>query len=509
MGRHLHLPERALKQGTFVLVLAVVLLPLGHLIYPPGRDQAAFVTCAQLLAAGKALYRDCWDVKGPLTYLAVRAFIDFPGPPWLAVRVLDVLAVWATSVLLYTALPFERAIRWSAALLWEWLYLNLNYWNTAQPEGFALPLILAAILVWAIAPAPRWPRPFLAGVLLGVAGGFKPTALVTGALALVLCRPPWRSPRQWFIWAVGVMVSTGLWFGWLYSTGSLTPYLEILGFLAAPYQQTPHPSRWVNLIWANRWLLKNERLLPTLLALLAIPTARSTRKGQALLALGISGLLSVHLQGRYWAYHWVYLLPALAGLALWGWWELRSRLSPYMASVFMVGMFGIAFLYLPSELPATLKVLLQGAPLERAFPAYGTYGRGHFSLQGDWEVAQFLSKRSRAQDRIWVWGFEPAIYLFAERRPATRFIYDLPLSIDVANPWTPRWQQEALQVLRRSPPRYIVVATQDVTAVEREDSRAQLRYFPALARWLQRTYILETQVERFLIYRRKGGDGEG
>ena len=484
------------------MVFAIALIPLAHLWYPPGRDQAAFLVCARLLATGKVLYRECWDVKGPLTYLVVRAFLPLSGPLWLAVRWPDVLIMWGVAGMLYVWLPLPRLERLGAGLLWILLYTNLNYWNTAQAEGFSLPFVLASVLLWTSSPSATRVRFWGAGLLLGVAAGFKPTALGVGLLAFLLCEPPWQRPKPWLLALAGILMGAGGWVIWLYVMGALPAYADVLQFLGGPYQKTPHPQRWLSLIWANRWLLKNERLLPTVLALLIVPRAWSTRAGKGLIALLLGGLFSVHLQGRYWAYHWVYVLPSLAGLALWSWQELRHRLPPYMSRVFLLTLFGVALLYLPTELLATVKRSVPGGFTPDLLRFYGVYGGGHFSLQGDWEVAQFVRSRTAPTERIWVWGFEPAIYLFADRAPATRFIYDLPLSIGVPNPWTQQWQQEALQALVQQPPRYIIVATQDVSAVEREDSYTQLRRFPEFAAWLAQEYTLQTQVERFLVYRR-------
>ncbi len=490
------------KQHWRVLTLVPLLIPpLLHLLYPPGRDQAAFLLCARLAAQGHALYRDCWDVKGPLTYWAVQATMSMTGPTAVAVRAVDVFAVLATSALLVYGLPLRFGLRVGAALLWELLYLNLNYWNTAQPEAFALPFLLGGLVLLARRPTPG--RAFAAGIGLALAGGFKPTALVAGAVGALVILLPGRDRRPILALVAGVGLGlTGLALA-LYRQGALSDYLAILAFLQGPYQATSSTHRWAALLLANRWLLRNDHLLPTLLALLALPRAWHRREGRAYLGLLLGGLLSVHLQGRYWAYHWIYLLPPLAALALWGWTYLRERLHPPAAALFLVSPFLVALLYLPRELPPTLRAALHGLPAREYLAIYGTYNAGHFSLLGDWEAARYVRERTSPRDTLLVWGFEPAIYLYANRLPATSFIYDLPLSVAVPNPWTRRWREAFMAQLRTAPPAYVLVATRDISAVEREDSATQLRRFPEFARWLETRYTLETQVERFRIYRRQ------
>ena len=48
------------------------------------------------------------------------------------------------------------------------------------------------------------------------------------------------------------------------------------------------------------------------------------------------------------------------------------------------------------------------------------------SFSADRSVAELLRARLAPEETVFIWGFEPMIYDMAERRPATRFIYDVP-----------------------------------------------------------------------------------
>ena len=55
-------------ERLFLIVAGVALLILGlpQLLYPLWFDQGAFAACAQTVLRGGVLFRDCWEVRGPL-----------------------------------------------------------------------------------------------------------------------------------------------------------------------------------------------------------------------------------------------------------------------------------------------------------------------------------------------------------------------------------------------------------------------------------------------------------
>ena len=111
-----------------------------------------------------------------------------------------------------------------------------------------------------------------------------------------------------------------------------------------------------------------------------------------------------------------------------------------------------------------------------------------------------MRARLGPEETAFIWGFEPMIYDMAERRPATRFIYDVPQRVA----W---YRDEARATLMSDlgahPPKAIVVEHRDVfPAVTGDaiDSADTLQKFPALASLLHEKYALETTIEDFDVY---------
>jgi hypothetical protein len=147
-------PISNLKSPSFwlkvLLVVALGLLAAPQLWYPLWFDQGAFAACADILRQGGVMFRDCFDVRGPavvVAYLIPRLFSSSP----VAIHVFDLLCQVVTAVVL-GLLAHRMWNRWAgiaAGVLYWLLYASMNYWATAQAEGFAnLFFVLALYAAW-------------------------------------------------------------------------------------------------------------------------------------------------------------------------------------------------------------------------------------------------------------------------------------------------------------------------------------------------------------------------
>jgi len=126
-----------------------------------------------------------------------------------------------------------------------------------------------------------------------------------------------------------------------------------------------------------------------------------------------------------------------------------------------------------------------------------------FDLGADRSVADWISTHTRRADRIFVWGFEPAIYWLSARNPASRFIYDVPQRCE----WRRAEARHLLmQDLGNNPPAVIVVQHNDVFPAvtgTQNDSAADLRDFPGLANLLAEDYGYRKSIQEFDLYQLK------
>jgi len=128
------------------------------------------------------------------------------------------------------------------------------------------------------------------------------------------------------------------------------------------------------------------------------------------------------------------------------------------------------------------------------------YSVADVSYDADRRVADLLRRELEPNELAFVWGFEPMIYDMAERRSATRFIYDVPQRVA----WfKDRARAELMADLDRHPPKAIVVEHRDVfPAVTGDaiDSADTLKKFPALDARIRDGYALAATIEDFDVY---------
>src|SRR6185436_15012504 len=108
------------------------------------------------------------------------------------------------------------------------------------------------------------------------------------------------------------------------------------------------------------------------------------------------------------------------------------------------------------------------------------YAVADYNLEADRQLARELQQRTSPTDSVFIWGFEPVVYFLAERRPASRFIYNVPQRVTWERDYA---RAELMRDLEASKPAAIVVQRHDVfPAVTGDalDSRDSLPFFPEL-----------------------------
>jgi hypothetical protein len=122
------------------------------------------------------------------------------------------------------------------------------------------------------------------------------------------------------------------------------------------------------------------------------------------------------------------------------------------------------------------------------------------------EAGRYLLTHSSSDDRIFVWGQTPEIYLHAHRRPASRYITTFPLTgyvfggpipgFDTRSRILPGAWTTLEQDFARHPPTYIV----DVQA-DPKTAQHPVKNFPILAKLLAERYQPVAHTAEGVIYR--------
>jgi hypothetical protein len=221
-------------------------------------------------------------------------------------------------------------------------------------------------------------------------------------------------------------------------------------------------------------------------------------------------LVGVCVQGKYFAYHWLPVLPPLGLLAgqgiaaivgqssrLLG--ERGGRLSAVAFLLLLCCSFGAGYW---KHFRQAIGYATGGISAQEYMAQFVTPS-GSYSARADLAVAEYVRSHTSARDTIFVWGTEPLIYFLSDRPLATRFIHNPPL----LTPWSPpAWRQELIRDLQHRRPRLLLVVRNDpkpwVTTWQGDSAGALITY-PELVQFISANYDPGARIGNFDIWQRR------
>jgi hypothetical protein len=522
--------------------LSAAYLCIHILLFRYGRDQGIYATVAATLLRGGMPYRDAWDFKPPgifVIYALSRALL---GPGQWAIRVFEVLGLGGV---VYAFVILSRRFFGSAApgilggALAVLVHAELEFWHTAQPESFGGMLTIFAIAIATFEPAADDPRRTakllrawsLAGLLYGITFLLKPPlgggAVATAAFVALRAYP--RSPgipgkaeiprllAPFLVMgaaSVGVVLLFALWFA---ARGAWSDLYQVMFVFTPEYtklgwEDAPIPGMFYLAIEEWFFFFSSGNALGLLAAMIMRPIALREREGIAhILAVVAVQLAGVTMQAKFFPYHFgasLMLGSLVAGLGIFKLW--RWALARGWLAILAFAALAAPVLFARTATRDTETDFLDRvAARQRALLGKGEsldelngklYSVADVSYDADRRVAAFLREHLAPTELVYIWGFEPMIYDMADRRPASRYIYDVPQRVAW---YRDRARAELMGDLAAHPPRAVVVEHHDVfPAVTGEsiDSADTLVTFPALSGWLHERYDFATAIEDFDIY---------
>lgn len=519
------------------LVIVALFALMQVLLMGFGRDQGIYAVVADTVIGGGMPYRDAWDFKPPGVFVVYAlAQAAFGKNEW-GIRVVEVLS-FASLVPILGSLARrffgDARIGLCAAVLAIWMQAQLEFWHTAQPESFGGVLALAGLMLSTHSPKleggrfawQTWGRWVGAGLLFGAASLMKPhlagVPVVAAVHAAFRLRVLGESLRRQGLAVVALGAGTAstvaacmIWFA---ARGALGDLHHTLFVFAPGYAATTWNSDY--LIYFTYSAVYGaamgfSAIVGVGIALTIGMGPRATREREGLWLLAAAAfpqLLGIAIQSKFFPYHYGSVLPFGALIAAPGLWKLwkRSQRWPFVGpAAFALGVVAAADARSATrDLPETFvdrswartRAFWSQDPAMRARTRARLYSVADVHYGANLRVAAWLREHTDASDRVFVWGFEPHIYHAADRRPASKFIYNVAQRVE----WENQWSRDALiQELQASPPKVIVVERGDVFPVvtgNHEDSAAALRSFGRLQRMIADKYVLRETIQDFSIY---------
>jgi 4-amino-4-deoxy-L-arabinose transferase-like glycosyltransferase len=465
VGSHLIL---LILLGLFVCVRTILSLWL-----PFGWDHGMMAEVGHTFLEGALPYRDAWDMKGPVVYVAFAAAEAAFGRNMWGIRVIDAaIMVSAAAILGSTAsrLTASRNGPWVAfAFL---LLVSSNGWFfTAQPDAW-----VAAAGTFAIAPYlnstkhPTLFQAWISGLMIGLTALIKPLYvifLLSPAAAIALQNKRLLSERlqHWLMLALGLSAPFIVILLLYVDQKALASLIEVhILYPIESYssvRQLSFETLASNFAYHLRERPMVEHLpLVALAAVLPFIAAGtwSLRKSRTIFATVTSwtviALFCIIFQGQFFAYHWYPLYPpvivlAAAGLATVD--VIASRLSTILCLLYL------SALAMPLSITPVKETLwtaryIFGLITEAQY--YSKFQFREYNVNDQLEAVAYLSARAHSADQLFVLGHETIINYLSGLKPPTRFIFSLPLFAQ--GPFLQAYRLEALDRLERAQPRYVI-----------------------------------------------------
>jgi hypothetical protein len=514
-----------------VIVIAISLVAI--LTYSYGRDQGIFAVVGDGVLRGEMPYRDVWDFKPPGIYIIYAMARAVFGASQAGIRVVEVTALLAQVAMLVSLgrrLFDDRRTGLIAAAVATLVHAQLDFWHTAQPESFGGVLVVAALWLVVRARSDRTSWSVIAhwvaaGVALGMAGLLKPP-LVGPALPIALFAAHrrralhadargWRRVIAWLLPSLviggGILIPIAACLAWFAARGALSDLYQTL-FVFTPHYTALGWRSHSTTDLVRRALVEaiagyNRPILVGLIAVVAMRPERTVRP--VLYALGASVAIliaGVAMQAKFFPYHYDALWGVLSLLAAYGL-RLVWRALPNwpLAAVFVLVVGRLFFSHTIDVVHQSFRArtIERLALLSRGLSDHGALDRlasvADVDAAENRAVATYIREVVPPGEPIFVWGFEPVIYDLADRRPATRYIYNVPQRVA----WNDEGRSVLMEDLRRSPPALVLVEHGDRFAFVTGnglDSGDALNHFPALAVMLGTNYTRVPDVAGFSVF---------
>ena len=487
-------------------------------------DSDLFAYYGWCVSQGARPYLDIWDNKPPGTWWLNAAAVRLTGPGPTADVLLGSLAMGATLVAFVgiARRVFHRSLLLPAALAGAFLLTDLRFeCGGNRTETFVVACeTLAALgyLLWLRGRRYKWL--VLAGLAAGAAPLFKQSGLaVTVAGALHLAWVQWRTPtdggqglthprgwKPWLVVGLAAAIAPGAAVITLAAQGALADAVFAVVTFNRAYFAIDDAS-WVRLDYAWRIYRPILAVWSPVFGLAALGLMAGLlmrwRRGQRFAFTGrprrgVGLLVMWFVLAAYLAwvgpgrrgYHFV---PALAPLVLLALYPLHLLVARRGLRTGVAGRAGKAVAIIVGSY---LLITVAAGGLGEAARCWATkphwYALRRQSPAPYEVLAAEIAQRTDAADRIYVWGWNPSVYRYALRLPASR--HATLEKVGHVGAHAAFIQERVAADLQRDPPKSIVISSYD-----RE------RLDPALASWLAARYERACTAADMDVFLRRAG----
>lgn len=448
------------------------------------RDLMAYMSVADRLLDGWALYGDVWDHKPPAIHWTYALFAKLFGVSPLALFAMGYLAFALTLWGCYSAGKHLAGSTGGLLSASVWALLSGDIFTQAnQPNT---EVFMNASLAWALAlmlkednekPCLRYA---IIGLLFFIASLYKtviiPVAIVVMITHFIFGNSAQRTQRKKRFCSSPFYQVTFAGSIAIFCWGSIFAGFYFFGDFHAFYGAVvEYNQAYAGNLWENLWvspykILSSLWFYPILWLLIAnlffvtyFTIKRKERKVAILLAYFLGIWISISLPGKHYYHYFQLFFPAIAVTTGWMLASANNISNRYFLSLaFTLLLFPVASrafqLFIPTDTIPIVK--------------YGNYGIQALESK---ELASWINSNFDTKATIYNWGASPELYFWSRRATPVKFLYSFPLI--QGDKRSEMYSQTALSQLIKLKPDLVITDMQHL----------QLRDHP-IVKWLIRDY---------------------
>ncbi len=473
---------------------------------PLERDEGAYILYGKLLAAGAHPYRDFYDIKPPGIFLVYALLVSACGYDAAAVQRGGCVVYAAILALFYLFLArlLDRRLALAVIPVVGLVLLNPDtHGFTVQSEFFVLLFVLLGLWVLMVARERR--NAFMmagAGVLLGFSALIKQAGIFYCVFGTVWLAMQWwqERDRRFLVdlagLAAGGILAVGAVLLWLRQEGVVQDALFWMAEFPRHYYLTDlslHEA--MPLFWERARTIVAQQPLFWLLAAVgaiavwAVDLPRTTKIVVCLLI--VLSFLAVVPGYRFYGHYWIMFAPGIA-VSVAMTYKLSDELLSSTAIARGVRMALWAAIPL-GHVVAAHAYYLRPNTAEIVKTSYG--GNPFVEAQ---VVGDYLRRRMKAGDEVFVAGSEPEIYVYTGTTGPSK--HTAVYFLNLPTPFAREMRAEAVHDLETRKPRFIVFVSNHVSWYASRESEHDF------SDWMAR-YIYDNYTGAFLAEQGDRADG--
>lgn len=520
----LSLSNRQLILFGLLVLLAGAVIGSVSLTYPYGRDQAIYAYAGKLLLEGKMNYLYVFDLKPPGIHF-LFAFIQFvSGESMFNARIFDI--VWQSFtafVILVIAyrLTREKFLSLLSSFIYLYLYYRQDYWHTLQADGsLNLLMAISVLLLLSSFDSHSFIKLFFAGILFAAALLFKYTIISFLPLLFVIFLSDKKNLlslriKNILIFSAGLLFTGVVVAVLYYFTGALSAFWDIQFTQTPLYTKIAYETETAGYISSQliklfAYSVYTPLILISLGAFIYIAVRRKLYFPNLLIFSWIvSSLFSLVIQWKFYYYHFLVIIPALAVGTVYGLSIIKSLLFNkkllfrLVLLLFIAGFSIFAFKPYMQNYETLFNLVSGKEDLQSVYIINGFTSDSVFMVGKTLKAVETVKNETGIEDGIYVWGFDPLIYYLSDRKCVSRFIYSFPLLWKGENA---AFRKEFIADIEKKNPKLMIIASNDplyFISGYNEDSKQLLKRFPEFDSFLNSKYSFKKYSGDYEIYELK------